>query len=246
MIGRNVEEKMFCSNCGKEIDGDAKFCPRCGKTVGADDDAKTGGAKASVTLMDKIKSVVAAGIGVGAGIIVLLLAGLLVCIPVVAVIGVIPTAVLAVAIGVVAIAKRFGETHYKRLIIAALVVVAQIGFLYMANHNAQSVQDVKGSAVYSGSDTDWETFASSVLQRPRWSIERTPKNGTYFVKLTGRLQDVQTGKKLKTKVHFSVKVSVSEESVGLDKDVNIESVYIKGFGEGSDAMQAFKSLVYQY
>ena len=66
------------------------------------------------------------------------------------------------------------------------------------------------------------------------------------MKLTGCLQDTQTGKKLKTKVHFSVKKTVSSKSVGIEKDVNIESVYIKGYGEGSDAMQAFSSLVYQF
>lgn len=237
---------MFCSNCGKEIAGDTKFCPGCGKAVGADDGAKANGTKASVPLVDKIKAGISAVIGVGAGVLVLLLGVVLVSIPFIAILGVIPTAVLAAAIGIVAIAKRFGERHYKRLIIAALVVVAQIGFLYMAKHNSQSVQDVKESAVYSGSDTDWETFASSVLQRPSWSIEKSPKDGTYFVKLTGCLQDTQTGKKLKTKVHFSVKKTVSSKSVGIEKDVNIESVYIKGYGEGSDAMQAFSSLVYQF
>ena len=24
---------MFCKNCGKEVDDDAKFCPKCGKTI---------------------------------------------------------------------------------------------------------------------------------------------------------------------------------------------------------------------
>ena len=24
---------MFCKNCGKEVDSDAKFCPKCGKVI---------------------------------------------------------------------------------------------------------------------------------------------------------------------------------------------------------------------
>ena len=233
---------MFCSNCGKEISDGAKFCPHCGKSVGGEKSALADGKEkasgAAVSAKEKIKNALGSGVSTVFALAIGVGAVLLVALPISALIGVIPTAILAMALIGYAVAKYFGETHYVRLSVLALAIVVQIGFLYMANHNAKSVQVVKSAEV---AGTTWEYAVAGAIAKPKWSVEKMPSDGTRFVRVTGYLLDRQTGEKLKTKLHFSVK---DVWGVSGETEISLDSVYIKGFGEGTDAMRAFNQLLY--
>ena len=233
---------MFCSNCGKEIADGTKFCPECGKAVGyANAQGSDGREKVSgeaISVKDKIKNAVGSGLSTIFALAIGLGVALLVALPVAALIGVIPTAILAIALVCFALARYLGETHYVRLSLLALVIIAQIGFLYMANHSAKSVQVIKSAEI---AGMTWESVVENTLAKPKWSVEKFPSDGTRFVKVTGYLLDTQTGKKLKTKLHFSVK---DVWNVAGGTEMSLDSVYIKGYGEGTDAMRAFNQLIY--
>ena len=235
---------MFCSNCGKEIADGAKFCPECGKAVGSESgnaqgsDGKEKVAGAALSVKDKIKNAVGSTFSTIVALAIGLGVALLVALPVAALIGVIPTAILAIALICFAIARYLGETHYVRLAVLALIVIAQIGFLYMANHSAKSVQVIKSAEI---AGMTWESVVENTLAKPKWSVEKFPSDGTRFVKVTGYLLDTQTGKKRKTKLHFSVK---DVWNVAGGTEMSLDSVYIKGYGEGTDAMRAFNQLIY--
>lgn len=233
---------MYCSNCGKEIAEGTRFCPHCGSATAQAEATEKAGAQSGGTaakgnraavIKEKIAGAMGAGFGIMAGLLVLF-------IPLALIFGAIPAFIIVAAGTVYEAWHRFGGRHPVRLAIAIAVVFAQVLFLHQANHNAQSVQAVKECAAR-GDGMTWGTFAQSMLGSPAWSIEGAPKDGVYRVRLTGKLMDTQTGKKLKTKVHFLVG---DVWNVNGGTAVEVDSVYIKTLGQGSDAMQAFNALLY--
>lgn len=192
----------------------------------------------AVSVKDKIKNAVGSGVNTILAFAIALGVVLLIALPVSALIGVIPTVILAIALIFFAVAKYLGETHHVRLAILALVIITQIGFLYMANHNAKSVQVVKDSEI---ARTSWDYVVTYTMSKPKWSIEKMPSDGKRFVKVTGYLLDSQTGKKLKTKLHFSVN---DVWGISGKPEISLDSVYIKGYGEGTEAKSLFTNLLY--
>lgn len=227
---------MFCSNCGKETGDGVSFCPHCGKPLGEAAKSENGGKRALSSLKGKLGGVASSLASTFVALAVLAA----IFMPVSLAIGALPAAVLLLGAAVYAAALHFGMRHYARLVIAAVAVLAQVGFLYQANHNSRAVQAVKNMEAR-GDGLTYGDFAKYALAGAKWSTEGFPKDGAYRVLLKGKVADARTGKKLAAKVHFTVKDMWSAES---RPSAEVSSVYIKTLGEGSDALQAFNALLY--
>lgn len=232
---------MFCSNCGKEITDEVKFCSYCGNptqiTGTATDTAKLEPKDKTKKTASKVKEMVGNAVGAGIGIA----AGLLVLfIPLALIFGVIPAAIIVAAGIVYELWQKSGGRHPVRLLIAAVIIVTQVIFLYEANHNSKAVNAVQ-NAQARGDGMTFGSFAASTLGSAKWLTIGVPSGSTYHVMLKGKLLNTQTGKKLKTKVKFSVS---NIWNIDETADVEIDSVYIKTFGNGNEAKQAFNRLLY--